>query len=324
MDRTILVTGALGQIGSALVPALRARYGADAVVASDLRVPGRRAGSAGDGPFEPLDCTNPRAVDDVLRRHDVGTVYHLAALLSATAEERPQAAWHVNMDSLHAVLDAARRYRCALFFPSSIGAFGPSTPRDRTPQDTIQRPTTIYGVTKVSGELLCDYYAHRFGLDVRGLRFPGLISHDALPGGGTTDYAVEIFYHALRYRHYVCPLEPDTRLDMMYMPDAIRAMMELMEADAGGLVHRNAFNLAAINLAPEELAAAIRKRMPGFSIEYEVDHGLQEIADSWPRAVDDSAARDEWGWRPEYDLDAMTGEMLTRLGERLGRPVDGD
>lgn len=319
MGRTILVTGALGQIGSALVPALRRRYGTEAVVSSDLRVPGRTVATAADGPFEPLDCTNPRAVDDVLRRHDVGTVYHLAALLSATAEERPQAAWHVNMDSLHAVLDVARRYRCALFFPSSIGAFGPSTPRDGTPQDTIQRPTTIYGVTKVAGELLCDYYAHRFGVDVRGLRFPGLISHDALPGGGTTDYAVEIFYHALRYRHYVCPLRADTRLDMMYMPDAVRAMMELMEADAARLAHRNAFNLAAVNLTPEELAAAIRRRMPDFTIDYDVDPALQEIADSWPRSVDDSAARSEWGWAPRYDLDAMTGEMLDRLGERLGR-----
>ena len=319
MDRRILVTGALGQIGSALVPALRARHGTDAVVASDIRVPARAAGTVGDGPFEPLDSTNPRAVDDAIRRHDIGTVFHLAALLSATAEERPQAAWHVNMDSLHALLDAARRYRCALFFPSSIGAFGPSTPRDATPQDTIQRPTTIYGVTKVAGELLCDYYAHRFGLDVRGLRFPGLISHDTLPGGGTTDYAVEIFYHALRYGRYVCPLAADTRLDMMYMPDAIRAMIELMEADAARLVHRNAFNLAAINLTPEELAAAIRAHMPSFAIEYEVDPALQEIADSWPRSVDDGAARTEWGWKPEYDIGAMTAEMLNRLGARIGR-----
>lgn len=318
MNRKILVTGALGQIGSALVPALRDRAGSDAVVASDLRVPGRTA-PVQDGPFEPLDCTNARAVDDVLRRHDIGTIYHLAALLSATAEERPGAAWHVNMDSLHAVLDAARRFRCAVFFPSSIGAFGPTTPRDATPQDTIQRPTTIYGVTKVAGELLCDYYAHRFAVDVRGLRFPGLISHDAPPGGGTTDYAVEIFHHALRYRHYVCPLRGDTRLDMMYMPDAVRAMIELMDADAGRLVHRNAFNLAAINLTPDELAGAIRARMPDFTIEYEVDPALQEIADSWPRSVDDSAARGEWGWAPQYDLAAMTREMLERLAARLGR-----
>lgn len=318
MSRKILVTGALGQIGSALVPALRARVGSDAVVASDLRVPGRTAPDQG-GPFEPLDCTNARAVDDVLRRHDIGTIYHLAALLSATAEERPEAAWHVNMDSLHAVLDGARRFRCAVFFPSSIGAFGPSTPRDATPQDTIQRPTTIYGVTKVAGELLCDYYAHRFAVDVRGLRFPGLISHDAPPGGGTTDYAVEIFHHALRYRHYVCPLRADTRLDMMYMPDAIRAMIELMAADAGGLAHRNAFNLAAVNLTPDELAAAIRARMPDFTIEYEPNPALQEIADSWPRSVDDSAARAEWGWEPRYDLAAMTREMLEHLAARLGR-----
>ena len=317
MEPTILVTGGLGQIGSALVPALRQRYGEDAVVASDLRVPGRSASA--QGPFEHLDCTNPRAVDDVIRRHDVRAIYHLAALLSATAEERPQTAWTVNMDSLYVMLEASRRNGCALFFPSSIGAFGPTTPRDDTPQDTVQRPTTIYGVTKVAGELLCDYYALRFGVDARGLRLPGLISYDAPPGGGTTDYAVEIFYHALRYGRYTCPLRADTRLDMMYMPDAIRAMIEVMQADAAGLSHRNAFNLAAVNVTPEELAAAIRAHMPDFTIDYEIDPELQEIADSWPRSVDDGAARAEWGWAPEYDLAAMTADMLDKLGARLNR-----
>ncbi|MDH3663449.1 MAG: NAD-dependent epimerase/dehydratase family protein, partial [Alphaproteobacteria bacterium] len=250
----ILVTGASGQIGSELVPALRERHGADQVIASDVReVAGRVALS--EGLFEHIDCTDARELQDVVRRHDVDVIYHLAALLSAVAEEKPQAAWTVNMGGLYSVLEVARQYRCAVFFPSSIGAFGPGTPRNKTPQDTIQRPTTIYGVTKVSGELLCDYYARRFGVDTRGLRLPGLISSVALPGGGTTDYAVDIFYQAIRYRHYTCFLRDDTRLDMMYMPDAIEAMMTLMAADPETLRHRNAFNVTAMNSTPAELAA---------------------------------------------------------------------
>jgi nucleoside-diphosphate-sugar epimerase len=207
----------------------------------------------------------------------------------------------------------ARQYGCQVFFPSSIGAFGPSTPRDQTPQETIQRPTTMYGVTKVAGELLCDYYATRFEVDTRGLRLPGLISHSAPPGGGTTDYAVEIFRQALRYRHYTCFLGPDTRLDMMYMPDAVRAMIELMEAGGAGLVHRNAYNITAMSITPAELAAAIAERLPGFRIDYDIDPVRQAIADSWPRALDDSAARAEWGWAPAYDLGAMCDDMLARL-----------
>ncbi|HUZ75247.1 MAG TPA: NAD-dependent epimerase/dehydratase family protein [Stellaceae bacterium] len=312
----ILVTGAAGQIGAELVPALRRRFGADRVIASDIRMPATGAAEA-DGNFEHLDCTRPEQLQDVVRRRGAGTIYHLAALLSAVAEDRPQAAWELNVGSLYHVLETARQYRCAVFFPSSIGAFGPTTPRDFTPQDTVQRPTTIYGVTKVSGELLCDYYARRFGVDVRGVRFPGLVSHVAPPGGGTTDYAVEIFYQAVRYRHYTCFLRPDTRLDMMYMPDAIRAVLELMAADPARLIHRNAFNLAAMNFDPEHLAAAIREHVPGFVIDYEVDPVRQAIADSWPRGVDDSAARAEWGWAPRYDLAAMSKDMLERLGERL-------
>ena len=229
MDR-ILVTGALGQIGSELVPALQERYGETRVVASDLRM-APRTGETGLGPYEHADCTDPHQVLEVVRRHDIKRIYHLAALLSAVAEDKPQVAWNVNMGGLYNVLEVARQYGCSVFFPSSIGAFGPSTPHGKTPQDTIQRPTTMYGVTKVSGELLCDYYVLRFGVDTRGLRLPGLISHVAPPGGGTTDYAVDIFYQAIRYRHYTCFLEPDTCLDMMYMPDAVRAMIELMEAD---------------------------------------------------------------------------------------------
>jgi nucleoside-diphosphate-sugar epimerase len=221
------------------------------------------------------------------------------------------------MGGLYRVLEVARQNGCAVFHPSSIGAFGPTTPLDDTPQDTIQRPTTMYGVAKVSGELLCDYYHHRFQVDARGVRYPGLISHVAPPGGGTTDYAVEIFYEAVRHGRYTCFLKPETRLDMMYMPDALRAAMELMEADPARLQHRNAFNVSAINFTPEEVAAAIRREIPEFVIGYQVDPVRQAIADTWPRAVDDSAAREEWDWRPEYDLKSMTKEMLAKLREKL-------
>jgi nucleoside-diphosphate-sugar epimerase len=226
-------------------------------------------------------------------------------------------AWEVNMGGLYRVLEVARTHGCAVFMPSSIGAFGPSTPARETPQDTIQRPTTMYGVTKVASELLCDYYHARFGLDTRGLRLPGLVSYVAPPGGGTTDYAVEIFYEAVRHGRYTCYLRGDTCLDIMYMPDAIRAMMELMEAEPGRLVHRNAFNLGSVSFTPEQLAAEIRCHIPGFVIEYEVDPVRQAIADSWPDAVDDSAARDEWGWKPEYDLERLTGDMLAKLRAKL-------
>jgi len=319
--RKILVTGALGQIGQELVPALRERYGGSNVVASDIRaLPA--SGNAADGSFEVVDCTKQDQIAAVIHRHDVGRIYHLAALLSATAEDKPQAAWQLNMDSLYLMLEAAREDGCALFFPSSIGAFGPTTPRDQTPQDTLQRPTTMYGVTKVAGELLCDYYAQRFGVDARGLRFPGLVSYVAPPGGGTTDYSVEIFYQAIRERRYTCPLGPDTRLDMMYMPDAVRAMIELMEADPAGLNHRNAFNVTAMNVTPEELAGEVRKHMPDFVIEYDVDPVRQAIADSWPRSLDDSAARSEWDWAPRYDLAAMTADMLEKLSAKLKPTAD--
>jgi nucleoside-diphosphate-sugar epimerase len=312
----ILVTGAAGQIGSELVAALRQRHGAAAVIASDIRIPPVIA-AADAGPFEPLDSTRPEQIQDVVRRHGITTIYHLAALLSVVAEEKPQAAWALNIGGLYAVLETARQYRCAVFFPSSIGAFGPTTPRDRTPQDTVQRPTTIYGITKVMGEMLGDYYAHRFGVDVRGLRLPGLISHVAPAGGGTTDYAVEIFYQAIRYRHYTCFLRPDTALEMMYMPDATRAILELMAADPAKLAHRNAFNVTAMNFSPKQLAAAIRRHIPDFRIEYDIDPARQAIADSWPRSIDDSAARREWGWVPRYDLAAMTQDMIEKLGAKL-------
>ncbi len=321
--RRVLVTGALGQIGSELVLALREHYGAEQVVATDIRMMpasdqgAHPFGEQSEGSYEYVDCTKIRQLQGVVGRYDIGTIYHLAALLSAVAEEKPQTAWDLNMGGLYRVLEVARQYGCAVFFPSSIGAFGPTTPRDGAPQDTIQRPTTMYGVTKVAGELLCDYYALRFGLDTRGLRLPGLISHVAPPGGGTTDYAVDIFYQAIRYRHYTCFLRPDTCLDMMYMPDAIRAMLEIMEADPTRLKHRNAFNVTAMNFTPEQLAKGIQKHIPDFIIDYEVDPARQAIADSWPNSMDDSAARTEWGWAPDYDLEAMTKDMLDKLGEKL-------
>ena len=307
--RKILVTGAQGQIGSELVPALRERYGADNVVSTYHR----KLPEAETGPVEHLDSTDATQLDELVSRYDIGTIYHLAAMLSATGEAEPQAAWDVNMGSLYTVLEAARQHNCALFFPSSIGAFGPGTPLDGTPQDTIQRPNTIYGVSKVSGELLCDYYAHRFGLDARGLRYPGLISYVTLPGGGTTDYAVDIFYRARSDGHYTCFLAPDTRLDMMYMPDATRAAIELMEADPATLRHRNSFNVTAMNFTPEEIAAAIRVHLPDFTIDYDVDPVRQAIADSWPNFMDDSVARTQWGWTPRYDLESMTADMLQKL-----------
>lgn len=316
--KRILVTGALGQIGSELVPALRERYGADRVVASDIRVI-RLDEAETDGPFEYIDVTSARALQEVVLHYDVGTIYHLASLLSAVAEERPHMAWDVNMGGLYRVLEIARQRRCSVFFPSSIGAFGPTTPKTSTPQDTLQRPTSMYGVTKVSGELLCDYYHLRFGVDTRGVRYPGLISHAALPGGGTTDYAVEIFYEAIRHRRYTCFLRPDTCLDMMYMPDALAAAIGVMEADAARLRHRNAFNVTAMNFTPATLANEIRRHIPDFGIEYDVDPVRQAIADSWPDSLDDSAARQEWGWEPTYDLETMTGDMLDQLGARLGR-----
>ena len=310
--KRILVTGAVGQIGSELTLALRARYGGDAVVASDVRMPQDPSLRDG-GPFEFVDCMDPHHLTRVMQIHRVDAIYHLAALLSAVGEQRPLQAWQLNVNGLVNVLEAARQYKCALFFPSSIGAFGPDTPRKRTPQVTIQRPTTMYGVTKVVGEMLCEDYHRRFATDTRGLRFPGLISYQTEPGGGTTDYAVEIFRQALQHGVYTCYLRADTRLPMMYMPDAIRAMIELMEVEPARLIHRNAYNLGAVDFTPAEIAEAIKKRIPAFHIEYAVDPRRQAIADSWPESVDDSAAREEWKWAPRYGLDAMVDDMLQKM-----------
>jgi nucleoside-diphosphate-sugar epimerase len=313
--KRILVTGAAGQVGTELVPALREVYGEESVLATDVKDPG--GGPLLDGRFEVLDCLDTAALAAAITRHRPDTIYHLAALLSATAERKPQLAYEINMGTLMNVLEAAREHACAVFTPSSIGAFGPTTPRDPAPQDTIQRPTTMYGVTKVAGELLCDYYHTRFGVDTRGLRYPGLISYVAPPGGGTTDWAVDIFYHALEQGRYTCFLSADTQLDMMYMPDAIRAAIDVMEADAARFEHRNAFNVTAMQLTPTALSDVIRSHIPDFAIDYDVDPVRQAIADSWPRRIDDSAARAEWGWQPEYDVQAMTADMIEQLGRKL-------
>lgn len=309
--KRILVTGAAGQVGSELVPELRRIYGGGAVLATDVRRPEET-----DGPNEILDCTDAQAIASAVRTHKADAIYHLAALLSATAEAKPQKAYHINMGTLVNVLEVARELGCAVFTPSSIGAFGPGTPPDPAPQDTIQRPTTMYGVTKVAGELLCDYYHTRFNVDTRGLRYPGLISYVAPPGGGTTDYAVHIFYEALEKRRYTCFLAEDTQLDMMYMPDGVRAAIEIMEADPARLVHRNAFNVTAMQLTPHSLAEMIRQHIPDFEISYDVDPVRQRIAESWPRRLDDSAARAEWGWRPQYDAPSMVTDMLQKLSEK--------
>jgi nucleoside-diphosphate-sugar epimerase len=314
ITRRVLVTGALGQIGSELTTALCERYGYDNVVATDLK--DDRSVFDGRVAFEPLDVMKPEQIDAALERHRIDTVYHLAAVLSAIAEMAPLKAWHINMDGLFYVLEAARTRRCAVFFPSSIGAFGPTTPLDGTPQDTIQRPNTMYGVTKVSGELLCDYFHKRYGVDTRGVRFPGIISNVTPPGGGTTDYAVTIFYEAIKRKRYACILRGDTSLDMMYMPDAIKAAIMVMEADPSRLRHRNSFNVTAMHFTPEVLAAEIRKHIPEFVMDYKVDEMRQAIADSWPNWMDDRAAREEWDWAPDYDLPRMTADMIAVLRDR--------
>jgi nucleoside-diphosphate-sugar epimerase len=318
--RRIVVTGAGGQIGSELVPELRRIYGSSKVLATDIRPVD--SSHVDDGPFQLLDATDPIALGAAAVRFRADAMFHLAAILSAVGERDPKLAYQVNMGGLNAVLEVARDQKLAVFVPSSIAAFGPDTPMESTPQDTIQRPTTIYGVTKVAGELLCDYYHLRFGVEVRGVRFPGIISHGVPPGGGTTDWAVEIFYRAIKNRRYRCFLGPESQLDMMYMPDAVRAAIEVMEADGSRLVHRNAFNVTAMQLAPPDLTEAIQRFIPEFEIEYDVDPVRQAIADSWPRSIDDSAARAEWGWRPEYDLERMTVDMLENLERKMNQETE--
>jgi nucleoside-diphosphate-sugar epimerase len=311
----ILVTGAVGQIGSELTIELRRRYGAENVVAAGHHTkPGKELCEG--GPFEFINVADRQSLEAVVTRYGVGTIYHMAAILSAVGEKKPGLAWDVNINGLYNVLEVAREHELRqVFCPSSIAAFGPDTPRDNTPQETVLRPTTMYGVTKVAGELLCNYYVRRFGVDVRGVRYPGIISAETLPGGGTTDYAVAIYYEAVANKRYTCFVREDTVLPMMYMPDCIKATIDLMEADFSRLVHHADFNLAAMSFSAGELAAEIRKHIPEFTCEYQPDF-RQAIADSWPRSIDDSAAREEWGWQPAYDLPAMTVDMLDRLAKR--------
>ena len=314
--KKVLVTGAAGQIGSELVPFLRKRYGNENVIASDIRIPSENLLSS--GPFEKADVTIKEDLFEIVKKYHPDTIYHLAAILSAKGEENPQKAWHINMTGLYNVLEIAKELNFSVFIPSSIAAFGPETPKDNTPQDTIQRPTSIYGITKVAGELLADYYFKRFGVDARGVRYPGIISYETLPGGGTTDYAVEIFYEAIKNKKYRCFLKKETKLDMMYMPDALKAAVSLMEADPSSLKHRNAFNVTAMSITPKELADEIKKHIPEFEISYEIDPVRQAIADSWPNHIDDTSAREEWGWSPDYDLSTMTEDMLRNLRKKLG------
>ncbi len=308
--RKILITGALGQIGSELTAEMRKIYGSDNVVASNRRVKEGHEQLIESGPFEIIDVNDPVSLSAAEDKHKINTIVNLAAILSATGEKDPQQCWNINMNGLYNVLETAREKNCMAFTPSSIAAFGPSTPKDKTPQDTIQRPTTMYGVTKTAGELLCDYYFKRFGVDTRGVRFPGLISYKTLPGGGTTDYAVHIYYEALKHQKYISFIQKGTYMDMMYMPDAISAIIDLIEANPDRLKYRNAFNVTAMSFDPEMLAASIRKFIPEFQLDYDVDSIRQEIADSWPNSLDDSAAREEWDWNPKYDLDSMTKTCL--------------
>lgn len=318
--KRILIIGSTGQIGSELTMKLRGIYGNSNVVAGYIPGAEPKGELAESGPSEVCDITNAQQIAEITDKYGIDAIYNLAALLSAVAEAKPQLAWKIGVGGLYNVLEVAREKGCAVFTPSSIGSFGPETPHVRTPQDTIQRPRTIYGVTKVTGELLGDYYARRFGVDARSVRFPGLISYVAPPGGGTTDYAVDIYYAAVEGRTFKCPIAAGTFMDMMYMPDALRAAIEVMEADPQKLVHRNSFNVASMSFDPERIYNKIKEYVPDFKMEYEFDPLRQSIADSWPDSLDDSCARIEWGWKPVYDLDAMTRDMLEKLRIKLHAP----
>ncbi len=313
--KKILVTGSVGQIGSELTMELRQKYGNDNVVAC-----GRKTKPSenllNSGPFEYLDITNRETVKKVVKKYDIDTIYNMAAILSAVGEEKPLLCWDVNINGMYNILEIAREYDMdRVFVPSSIAAFGPETPKADTPNDTILKPKTMYGVTKVAGELLGDYYFKRFGIDCRGIRYPGIISSETPPGGGTTDYAVEIFYEAIKNKKYTCFVKTDTKLPMMYMPDCIKGTIDLMEADISKLKHHSDFNMASMSFSAGELADEIKKHIPEFKCDFKPDF-RQEIADSWPQSIDDSAARNEWGWKPSYDLSSMTKDMLEKLGKR--------
>ena len=316
--KNVLIIGSTGQIGSELTMELRKRYNGNIVAGY---IPGQEP--KGDllesGPSAIVDITNEQQIAETVSKYEIDTIYNLAALLSAVAEAKPQLAWKIGMGGLFNVLEVAREMNCAVFTPSSIGVFGNKTPKDKTPQDTIRNPRTMYGVTKVSGELLSDYYFMRFGVDTRSVRFPGLISNVTPPGGGTTDYAVDIYYEAVKTGHFVCPIAAGTYMDMMYMPDGLRAAIDIMEADPSRLVHRNSFNITAMSFDPETIAASIRKYIPEFTMEYKVDPLRQSIAESWPNSLDDTCARNEWDWAPTYDLDMMTQDMLRVLKAKFNK-----
>ena len=314
--KKILIIGSTGQIGSELSKKLRALYGTENVVCG-YYAPPYPDGFFEDGICEKIDATQVLEIAHVVKKYDIDTIYNLAAILSAKAEENPRLGWTVGMDSLINCLEVAKEFHCSVFTPSSIGAFGLETPKQRTPQDTIQRPQTIYGITKVTGELLSDYYHKRWGVDTRSVRYPGIISNLTLPGGGTTDYAVEIFYRAVREEKFYCPILPGTYMDMMYMPDALNAAIQLMEADPARLKHRNSFNVTAMSCDPETLYIAIKKHYPAFEMIYQIDAVKQRIASSWPDELDDSCAREEWDWNPQFNLERTTEDMICHLSEKL-------
>jgi nucleoside-diphosphate-sugar epimerase len=307
----ILVLGSSGQIGTDLVEALRNQYGDQNVIAADLKAQPIALGHS--GPFEFIDVLDAQKIYETIKKYNVTQVYLLAALLSATAEQKIKSAWRLNMEGLFNLLEIARENTSLkIFWPSSIAVFGPTTPKVGTPQYTVMEPSTVYGISKLAGERWCEYYFDKFGVDVRSIRYPGLISYKADPGGGTTDYAVAIYHEALQKASYECYLRSDTRMPMMYMPDAIRGTLQLMHADASKIKIRSAYNLAAIDFTPAEIASAIKKHIPQFNITYKPD-ARQAIADSWPQSIDDSNARTDWGWKHEYDLNKMTDDMLQQL-----------
>ena len=317
--KNILVIGSTGQIGSELTRELRKQYGNSHVVAGYIIGAEPTGELKESGPSAVADVTNGELIAKVVKDYHIDTIYNLAALLSVVAESKPRLAWKIGIDGLWTILEVARETHCAVFTPSSIGSFGPTTPHDMTPQDTIQRPQTIYGVSKVTTELLSDYYFHKYGVDTRAVRFPGVISYVTPPGGGTTDYAVDIYYNAVRGDRFVCPIKAGTKMDMIYMPDTLKAAIMLMEANPDKLIHRNAFNIASMSFDPEEIYAAIKEQKPEFEMVYDVDPLKQSIAESWPDRMDDSCARAEWGWNPTYDLESMTKDMLEKLAIKLNK-----
>ena len=315
--KNILVIGSTGQIGSELTRELRKRYGNENVVAGYIKGAEPTGELKENGPSAECDVTNPEMISNVVKKHNIDTIYNLAALLSVVAEAKPRLAWKIGIDGLWNILEIARENKCAVFTPSSIGSFGPNTPHLQTPQDTVQRPGTIYGVSKVTTELLSDYYQKKYGVDTRSVRFPGIISYVTPPGGGTTDYAVDIYYSAVKGEQFVCPIQKGTMMDMMYMPDALNAAIQLMEADASKLIHHNGLNISSMSFDPEEFDNDIKKSKPDFKMVYDVDPLKQSIAESWPDSMDDSCARAEWGWKPQFDLQSMTIDMLKHLSEKL-------